>query len=554
MKPARLLITCVAAICLAINAPARGDFIACDQTLWYLIHQEPTNHQSDVVFIVRLKVQAEDSDADSVGWRIVAAEFRQPDVGGGPDTVWLEASPAVDSPDGLWWCDHADFLDLQLSEFVLPPLLVGTADAEDPGQADLDYSFEGVSYDPPPGGPPYDPTAALNYVFTIVGEPEPEEEGDDEPGEIDEENEPPIGGPDPRSGGQVSGLDIQSFVDGLISGDVDIGETPCFIVALLGGACDCPRAGLYDCNANGLNDETDIFLGNSADCDGDGIPDECQIDQNSQAPGGPFFCTEGCDPDCNDNGIPDACEADCNANGIPDDCDIAGQTSNDVNGNGVPDECEPDCNGNGVPDDWDISQGTSADCNQDGTPDECEADCNGNGVPDDCDMDPSDPDGNGQVSEDCNSNQYPDECDLTLPLFPSLDCNENGIPDECDLADCAGDPACNDCNEDGFLDECDIAFGISQDVNANGIPDECEGGGGGGGSAPEGGGGDQGGGDEGLSETETEAAWASFFDWSMQQTWSPAAETSGAEQFQMMVDKLRELGLPMQHPFLLPPA
>jgi len=45
-------------------------------------------------------------------------------------------------------------------------------------------------------------------------------------------------------------------------------------------------------------------------------------------------------PDCNGNGIPDDCEEDCNENGVPDDCDIADGTSEDVNGNGVPDECE----------------------------------------------------------------------------------------------------------------------------------------------------------------------------------------------------------------------
>ncbi len=49
--------------------------------------------------------------------------------------------------------------------------------------------------------------------------------------------------------------------------------------------------------------------------------------------------------DCNSNGIPDDCDvddgtsADCNENGIPDECDIASGTSQDVNGDGIPDEC-----------------------------------------------------------------------------------------------------------------------------------------------------------------------------------------------------------------------
>ncbi|MFH1419883.1 MAG: hypothetical protein ABII12_16545 [Planctomycetota bacterium] len=67
----------------------------------------------------------------------------------------------------------------------------------------------------------------------------------------------------------------------------------------------------------------------ATDCNSNGIPDVCEIDENSAAPGGPFYCTEDCDPDCNDNGIPDA-------------CDIAGGQSQDCNDNDVPDECEPD--------------------------------------------------------------------------------------------------------------------------------------------------------------------------------------------------------------------
>ena len=37
------------------------------------------------------------------------------------------------------------------------------------------------------------------------------------------------------------------------------------------------RLGSYDCNANGVPDETDISSGSSADCDADGIPDECEL-------------------------------------------------------------------------------------------------------------------------------------------------------------------------------------------------------------------------------------------------------------------------------------
>jgi hypothetical protein len=67
-------------------------------------------------------------------------------------------------------------------------------------------------------------------------------------------------------------------------------------------------------------------------------------------------------------------------------------SSDDCNGNGVPDECEPDCNANGVPDSCDLAQGTSQDCNSNGAPDECDIaggtsqDGNGNGYPDECEL------------------------------------------------------------------------------------------------------------------------------------------------------------------------
>lgn len=73
--------------------------------------------------------------------------------------------------------------------------------------------------------------------------------------------------------------------------------------------------------------------------------------------------------DCNDDTVDDFVQAldgqltDCNGNGIPDEC----ETTPDP-GSGNP----SDCNGNGIPDECDINSGTSADDNVNGIPDECE--------------------------------------------------------------------------------------------------------------------------------------------------------------------------------------
>ncbi len=79
-----------------------------------------------------------------------------------------------------------------------------------------------------------------------------------------------------------------------------------------------------------IGPDDDILVARSrfvtADCNDNGIPDECDIDCGE--PGGP------CDlPGCGES-------EDCNTNSIPDECDIASGTSPDANSNGIPDECE----------------------------------------------------------------------------------------------------------------------------------------------------------------------------------------------------------------------
>lgn len=131
-----------------------------------------------------------------------------------------------------------------------------------------------------------------------------------------------------------------------------LGDTP-------GAANDC-NAG--DTDGDGITNTCDncpdLANDDQADCDGDGIGDACAI-------------ADGLAADCNANGIPDNCEPDCDGNGNPDDCDIA-DGAGDCDGNGIQDLCEEDCNSNGVADPCDIIDETSLDDNGNGVPDECE--------------------------------------------------------------------------------------------------------------------------------------------------------------------------------------
>jgi hypothetical protein len=313
--------------------------------------------------------------------------------------------------------------------------------------------------------------------------------------------------------GAANGLDCQDFVicllngptitagcecadlnaDGFITADPGGGDIPCFVDRVIFGTDNCQPAcelgsTLFDCNENTAPDALDIAKGVSQDCDRNGIPDECQIDENSTAPGGPWYCTSGCNPDVNNNGRIDSCELDCDNDGLPDSYEIAHGAA-DCNGNGVPDTCE------------------------------LAGDCNANGIPDDCDVNPSDPDGNGSVSPDCNANGIPDSCDISRTVLASFDCNENSVPDECD-----------------------IASGFSEDTNANGIPDECEGEGLLGGGAPEGFGGEA---------AAWDAFWAWYAEalTTPDANGQTLDQLSSADRFAAIMAKITEVGLPYARPW-----
>ncbi|MFZ4723464.1 MAG: FG-GAP repeat domain-containing protein [Phycisphaerales bacterium] len=118
-----------------------------------------------------------------------------------------------------------------------------------------------------------------------------------------------------------------------------------------------------------------------------------------------FCCDTSWDMFCAElaNSICGACSADCDGDGTPDACEIDAwgydaQHRRVNRPDGVPDDCQPasDCNGNGIDDALDISTQRSIDCNRNGIPDECERaanpglDLDDNGVLDACEGNPCD--------------------------------------------------------------------------------------------------------------------------------------------------------------------
>lgn len=161
------------------------------------------------------------------------------------------------------------------------------------------------------------------------------------------------------------------------------------------------------------------------DCDGNGIDDNCDLSCSSQYANClscAFVVGCGESANCNGNNMPDVCEADCDGDGIPNDCEPVADQDCDDNGvcnddqiaNCMLDFACADCNTNGLPDVCDITSGLEVDCNLNDRPDSCEldegeTDCNGNAILDVCETSPQYC--GGGCLPDCNGNGKPDECD-----------------------------------------------------------------------------------------------------------------------------------------------
>lgn len=176
----------IAIVSIAISASAYAALpVKPDQVIVYKIREEPQDANSAVVFEVSLELTNMDQDGNAIGWQIELAKFVQI-VAGGANIEWTQEKPLGSS---LWWVEHAVPSEPQLEEFDEVLRLQGTAESVDPQNHELNYDLEGIPYTSSPLAYSGRVTA-LTYTFTKAGQAAPEEEGDDEPVEIDGEGDP----------------------------------------------------------------------------------------------------------------------------------------------------------------------------------------------------------------------------------------------------------------------------------------------------------------------------------------------------------------------------
>ena len=215
-----------------------------------------------------------------------------------------------------------------------------------------------------------------------------------------------------------------------------------------------------DCNENGGPDPFDIQQGISLDCNGNLIPDECEILRGSLPVGKDTFCDVDCLADCNENIVPDVCETitDCNNNGIADECELLrGSVA------GMATYCDADCMDN----------------------------CNADRIMDVCEIDVSSIAAHCTDGEACIFNlPCADDSDCLLhcndageaPCTVDADCETNIA---CDVTKCEDGAACvlnppcvdgSDCvGGPGTYHCAGAAFGMCDpDADDNGIPDACD--------------------------------------------------------------------------------
>lgn len=175
----------VFALAAFAGAAAAAQALPDDRVVAFNLREDPQDPESDVVFRIELVLHAMSEAGSTIGWRIDEAVFTQLD-GESVVAAWSKTLPTVPGSGGLWWVTHADTGAPTLGEFVMPPHLTGTAELKQGSGADLDYDFEGVAYSPPPGGAPFEPTAAMSYDLRNNSTEEPIENEEEAPTELED--------------------------------------------------------------------------------------------------------------------------------------------------------------------------------------------------------------------------------------------------------------------------------------------------------------------------------------------------------------------------------
>lgn len=182
------LLFCLAPV-VCLTSQARAD-LPDDRIVHFAIHEDPSNPNSPIDYILSLSISAQEQDGDWIGWQVDNYQITEKATLGS-DTIWDVDLPDVGTADGLWWVEHSDPDNPVRADFKAIAPVVDTAVADDPNGDDLEFDVSSGVYTPPQGGDPWEITTALDFTFTVSGEADPSDSGTDEPAEMPDMPKPP---------------------------------------------------------------------------------------------------------------------------------------------------------------------------------------------------------------------------------------------------------------------------------------------------------------------------------------------------------------------------
>ena len=162
-----------------------------DYTIGFNLHKTIGDPGSPIDFTITMGLMKDTVDGNDIGWFVNVVTIRKVDGQGNVLTTWSKNQPFVDTEDELWWIEHADPNAPTNSEFLVPPLISGTAPSPNPGVASLEFEFEGAIYVATPEGAPFSDTALLTTLLQEENDPNPEKD-EEEPVEMPDQPADPF--------------------------------------------------------------------------------------------------------------------------------------------------------------------------------------------------------------------------------------------------------------------------------------------------------------------------------------------------------------------------
>lgn len=142
----RLSFTLVVALGLVGTSFGRALAEAPRHVVQYTAYQQTAGPDQPVEYVVQLHLNAVEVRGNHVGWEVDELRIVRRMAPLETYTAWSEPLPFLDTPDGLWWVEHADVHQPQDGEFTRLPHIEGRASAFIDGPS-LDYELQGVVYD-----------------------------------------------------------------------------------------------------------------------------------------------------------------------------------------------------------------------------------------------------------------------------------------------------------------------------------------------------------------------------------------------------------------------